>query len=59
MLHLMACYIYDYICFPFHDFLSFITMAIPLAASVVLSILARPYGFRQEDLFMVVLYKPM
>ena len=31
MLHLMACYIYVYICFSFHDFFSFITMAIPLA----------------------------
>ena len=37
----MARYIYVYICFSFHDFfLSFITMAIPLAVSVVLSILA-------------------
>ena len=40
MLYLVACYIYVYICFSFHDFLSFITMAIPLAVSVVLFILA-------------------
>ena len=39
ILYLMACYIYVYICFYSMIFLSFITMAIPLAVSVVLSIL--------------------
>ena len=41
MLYLMACYIYVHICFSFHDlFLSFITMAIPLAVPVIHPLLA-------------------